>query len=89
MNELAESILGKLVDKLDTNLANQKMFQTDDQGRLNSLTAVLTSEVSRINKLFSVIKVELLLIMFRIIPLDKVFYSTVKYWVLLLLKKKT
>ncbi|XP_041356323.1 dynein heavy chain 6, axonemal-like isoform X2 [Gigantopelta aegis] len=54
--ELAESILGKLMDKLDIDQANQEMFEPDDKGRLNSLTTVLTQEVDRFNKLLRVIK---------------------------------
>lgn len=55
--ELAESILGKLMDKLDIEQANQEMFEPDSKGRLNSLTTVLTQEVDRFNKLLKVIKV--------------------------------
>lgn len=55
--ELADSILGKLMDKLDIELANQEMFEPDEKGRLNSLTTVLTQEVERFNKLLKVIKV--------------------------------
>ena len=58
--ELADSILAKLVDKLDIELANQEMFEADESGRLNSLTTVLTQEVDRFNKLLSVIKVGLI-----------------------------
>ncbi|KAH3860157.1 hypothetical protein DPMN_023048 [Dreissena polymorpha] len=54
--ELAESILGKLMDKLDIDLANREMFEPDEKGRLNSLTTVLTQEVERFNKLLHVIK---------------------------------
>ena len=57
VSELADSILEKLIDKLDIELANQEMFEADDQGRLNSLTTVLTQEVDRFNKLLNVIKV--------------------------------
>ncbi|KAK3599709.1 hypothetical protein CHS0354_037182 [Potamilus streckersoni] len=54
--ELAESILGKVMDKLDIEQANQEMFQPDAKGRLNSLTTVLTQEVDRFNKLLKVIR---------------------------------
>ncbi|XP_060586003.1 dynein axonemal heavy chain 6-like [Ruditapes philippinarum] len=54
--ELAETILGKLMDKLDIELANSEMFEPDEKGRLNSLTTVLTQEVERFNKLLKVIK---------------------------------
>ena len=58
--ELADSILAKLMDKLDIDLANQEMFEADERGRLNSLTTVLTQEVDRFNKLLVVIKVGIL-----------------------------
>ncbi|XP_046331899.2 dynein axonemal heavy chain 6-like [Haliotis rufescens] len=54
--ELAENILGKLMDKLDIEKANQEMFEPDDKGRMNSLTTVLEQEVDRFNKLLRVIK---------------------------------
>ncbi|XP_074661680.1 dynein axonemal heavy chain 6-like [Tubulanus polymorphus] len=54
--ELADSILEKLMDKLDLEEANQEMFEPDEKGRLNSLTTVLTQEVDRFNKLLQVIK---------------------------------
>jgi dynein heavy chain len=55
--ELADSILEKLMDKLDLDEAKQDMFEPDDKGRLNSLTTVLIQEVDRFNKLLKVIKV--------------------------------
>jgi len=55
--ELAESVLGKLMDKLDIEEANSEMFETDEKGRVNSLTTVLTQETDRYNKLLRVIKV--------------------------------
>lgn len=58
--ELAESILEKLMDKLDIEEANQEMFAPDEKGRLNSLTTVLCQEVDRFNKLLRVIKVGLI-----------------------------
>lgn len=54
--ELADSILGKLIDKLDIDEANKEMFEPDAKGRLNSLTTVLTQETDRFNKLLRVIK---------------------------------
>ena len=57
--ELAESILEKVIDKLDIEEANSEMFETDDKGRVNSLTTVLTQETDRYNKLIKVIKVGL------------------------------
>lgn len=55
--EQAEAVLGKIIDKLDTEEANSEMFEVDDKGRLNSLTTVLTQETDRYNKLIRVIKV--------------------------------
>ena len=55
--EMAEGILGKIMDKLDIEEANSEMFETDEKGRLNSLTTVLTQETDRYNKLLKVIKV--------------------------------
>jgi dynein heavy chain len=55
--ELADSILAKLPDKLDIELAPQSLFEPDSQGRLNSLTTVLQQEVDRFNKLLLIIKV--------------------------------
>lgn len=55
--ELAESILTKLMDKLDIEEANSEMFEKDEKGRVNSLTTVLTQETDRYNKLLKVIKV--------------------------------
>ena len=37
------------------------MFKTDDKGRVDSLTTVLTQEVDRFNKLLNVIKVKLII----------------------------
>ena len=55
--ELADSILGKIIDKLDIEKAPQALFQPDSMGRLNSLTTVLQQEVDRYNKLLFIIKV--------------------------------
>ena len=55
--ELADSILARLPDMLDIDLAFQAMFEPDSKGRLNSLTTVLCQEVVRFNKLLKVIKV--------------------------------
>ncbi|XP_013408536.1 dynein heavy chain 6, axonemal [Lingula anatina] len=54
--ELAESILGKIVENIEMENARQDMFDADAKGRLNSLTTVLTQEVDRFNKLLKVIK---------------------------------
>lgn len=55
--ELADSILAKLVDKLDIEKAPLALFAPDSKGRLNSLTTVLQQEVDRYNKLLFTIKV--------------------------------
>lgn len=57
--ELAESILSKVMDKLDIDEANSEMFEEDEMGRVNSLTTVLTQETDRYNKLLRVIKVSI------------------------------
>ena len=64
--ELAESILGKLMDKLDIEEANSEMFETDEKGRVNSLTTVLTQETDRYNKLLKVIKVRISFILLKL-----------------------
>ena len=57
--ELSESILEKIIEKLDIDEAKQEMFEPDDKGRMKSLTTVLTQEVDRFNKLLKVVKVKL------------------------------
>ena len=57
--ELADSILGKIPDKLDIEKAPQAIFEPDSCGRLNSLTTVLQQEVDRFNKLLRIIKTSL------------------------------
>eukprot|EP00731_Ephydatia_muelleri_P001617 Em0001g1617a len=54
--ELAESILGKVPEKLDLDKAMQGMFEPDAKGQINSLSTVLSQEVDRFNKLLKVIK---------------------------------
>ncbi|EDO31800.1 predicted protein [Nematostella vectensis] len=54
--ELADSILGKLMDVLDMEKAEKSLFETDAKGRYNSLTTVLGQEVDRFNNLLKVIK---------------------------------
>ncbi|BFZ25685.1 hypothetical protein BsWGS_28724 [Bradybaena similaris] len=56
VDELAQNIKGKLMNKLDIEQASVEMFQIDDKGRMNSLTTVLQQEVDRFNKLLMVIK---------------------------------
>ncbi|KAL9959258.1 hypothetical protein ACROYT_G032565 [Oculina patagonica] len=54
--ELADSILSKLPALLDMEKADKSMFETDEKGRVNSLTTVLGQEVDRFNNLLKVIK---------------------------------
>eukprot|EP00116_Pleurobrachia_bachei_P000174 sb/3460436/ len=53
--ELADLMLSKLPEKLDIDTALAEMFEPDEKGRINSLSTVLSQEVSRFNKLLSVI----------------------------------
>ncbi|KAF6769074.1 hypothetical protein AHF37_12596 [Paragonimus kellicotti] len=55
--ELADSILGKLPDRLDLKNAKPEYFQTDSKGRVDSLTTVMTQETDRFNKLLFKVKV--------------------------------
>ena len=55
--ELSESILEKIIEKLDIDEAKPEMFEPDDKGRMKSLTTVLVQEVDRFNKLLIVVKV--------------------------------
>uniref|UniRef100_A0A1I8GGQ9 DHC_N2 domain-containing protein n=1 Tax=Macrostomum lignano TaxID=282301 RepID=A0A1I8GGQ9_9PLAT len=57
--ELADSILGKIMTKIDLDLAKPELFEEDSQGRLNSLTTVLTQEIDRYNRLLTVIRTSL------------------------------
>lgn len=57
--ELAESILGKLPEKLDIEKAPRALFEPDSKDRLNSLTTVLQQEVDRYNRLLNIIKLSL------------------------------
>ena len=57
--ELSESILEKIIEKLDIDEAKPEMFEPDDKGRMKSLATVLTQEVDRFNKLLKVVKVML------------------------------
>ncbi|XP_058967936.2 dynein axonemal heavy chain 6 [Pocillopora verrucosa] len=57
--ELADSILSKLPVLLDMEKADKAIFDTDEKGRVNSLTTVLGQEVDRFNSLLKVIKTSL------------------------------
>ncbi|CAL8330997.1 unnamed protein product [Merluccius merluccius] len=56
INELADSILAKLPERLDMDEAEESLFVRDDKGRLNSLTIVLGQEVDRFNNLLRVLR---------------------------------
>ncbi|XP_060697694.1 dynein axonemal heavy chain 6 [Hemiscyllium ocellatum] len=56
VHELADSILSKLPEKLDLEVAIESLFVRDKKGRLNSLTTVLGQEVDRFNGLLVVLK---------------------------------
>ncbi|XP_075319652.1 dynein axonemal heavy chain 6 [Odontesthes bonariensis] len=57
--ELAKSILAKLPECLDMEAAVEKLFVTDKNGRLNSLTTVLGQETDRFNNLLKVLRMSL------------------------------
>ncbi|XP_018593809.2 dynein heavy chain 6, axonemal [Scleropages formosus] len=59
VQELAESILAKLPEKLDMETASESLFKRDANGRVNSLTTVLGQEVDRFNSLLRVLQVSL------------------------------
>ncbi|KAL4640265.1 dynein heavy chain 6, axonemal [Arapaima gigas] len=56
VQELAESILARLPEKLDMEAASESLFKKDVKGRLNSLTTVLGQEVDRFNSLLRVLR---------------------------------
>ncbi|XP_069482525.1 dynein axonemal heavy chain 6 [Ambystoma mexicanum] len=59
VQELADTILSKLSEKLDMEVASESLFARDANGRVNSLTTVLGQEVDRFNNLLKVLKVSL------------------------------
>ncbi|XP_053711973.1 dynein axonemal heavy chain 6-like isoform X3 [Synchiropus splendidus] len=58
--ELAQSILSKVVERLDMDKATDALFVKDKNGRLNSLTIVLGQEVDRFNNLLKVLRISLI-----------------------------
>ncbi|VDO49605.1 unnamed protein product, partial [Schistosoma margrebowiei] len=54
--EQADSILKKLPEKINIEDARPDLFDTDNKGRIDSLTTVLTQEIDRFNKLLKIIK---------------------------------
>ncbi|XP_053335345.1 dynein axonemal heavy chain 6-like [Clarias gariepinus] len=59
VQELADSILGKIPEKLSMDVAVEVLFVRDANGRLNSLTTVLGQEVDRFNFLLRVLRISL------------------------------
>ena len=58
--ELAESILGKLPEKLDPDNGLPELFEPNAKGIINSLSTVLLQEIDRFNRLLKVIKVRVI-----------------------------
>ncbi|KAG8130387.1 hypothetical protein E2320_017072 [Naja naja] len=56
VHELASSILAKIPDKMDMDLAAEILFVKDSKGRTDSLTTVLGQEVDRFNGLLSLLR---------------------------------
>ncbi|CAI8029533.1 Dynein heavy chain 6, axonemal [Geodia barretti] len=54
--DLAESILQKIPEKLDLDIALPSLFEADEKGQINSLSTVLSQEVDRFNNLLKVLK---------------------------------
>ncbi|KAK6493365.1 dynein heavy chain 6 [Huso huso] len=59
VQELADSILAKLPEKLDMEAASEGLFAKDANGRLDSLTTVLGQEVDRFNNLLKKLRTSL------------------------------
>ncbi|KAM6471116.1 dynein axonemal heavy chain 6 [Liasis olivaceus] len=59
VQELASSILAKIPEKLDMELAAEALFVKDSKGRIDSLTTVLGQEVDRFNGLLSLLRISL------------------------------
>ncbi|XP_070598423.1 dynein axonemal heavy chain 6 isoform X2 [Erythrolamprus reginae] len=59
VQELASSILAKIPEKLDMDIAAEILFVKDSKGRIDSLTIVLGQEIDRFNGLLSLLRVSL------------------------------
>ncbi|KAM5227834.1 dynein axonemal heavy chain 6 [Ctenodactylus gundi] len=59
VQELVSSILTRVPEKLEMEGASESLFVKDPQGRLNSLTTVLSQEVDRFNNLLKLIHTSL------------------------------
>ncbi|XP_063150960.1 dynein axonemal heavy chain 6 [Candoia aspera] len=59
VQELASSILAKIPEKMDMELAAEALFVKDSKGRIDSLTTVLGQEVDRFNGLLSLLRISL------------------------------
>ncbi|XP_051785909.1 dynein axonemal heavy chain 6 [Erpetoichthys calabaricus] len=56
VQEVADSILAKLPEKLEMDAAVESLYEKDAKGRINSLTTVLGQEVDRFNNLLKLIR---------------------------------
>ncbi|OON20270.1 ATPase family protein, partial [Opisthorchis viverrini] len=56
VHDLANTILERIPDGLDLKIAKPEFFLTDQKGRVDSLTTVMTQEVDRFNKLLHIVK---------------------------------
>nr|XP_015200901.1 PREDICTED: dynein heavy chain 6, axonemal [Lepisosteus oculatus] len=56
VQELADSILSKIPEKLEMEEASETLFSKDAYGRVNSLTTVLGQEVDRFNNLLKLLR---------------------------------
>ncbi|VEL28022.1 unnamed protein product [Protopolystoma xenopodis] len=55
--EMADNILSRLMESIDLEEAKPDLFDEDEQGRVDSLTTVLTQELDRYNRLLRLIRV--------------------------------
>uniref|UniRef100_A0A8D0GTF0 Dynein axonemal heavy chain 6 n=1 Tax=Sphenodon punctatus TaxID=8508 RepID=A0A8D0GTF0_SPHPU len=56
VQELASTILSKIPEKLEMEVASESLFVEDDKGRVDSLTTVLGQEVDRFNNLLRLLR---------------------------------